>query len=114
MKPLVALSVLMLLSACDVFESPTAPDQNRAKLSGRVTQAASGVSYYPATVALLESTNEFSYESVNVEGYYRFSDVVPGRYVAVLTVGERAGAREKLREPIVILPGENVKDFVLP
>jgi Carboxypeptidase regulatory-like domain len=116
MKPLVALSllVLLLLPGCDAFDSITGPDEPVATLSGRVTTSSTAAPYYPASVALIESNGDFRFERVNTDGQYRFRSVQPGSYGLVLTLGEGAGVREAVRGTIEITPGANVRDFVVP
>lgn len=115
MKRLPILPILFLITftACDLFESPTDPSA-RATLSGRVTMAGSGRPHYPSSVAVVAGRPDFRYDSVDTEGRYRITGLEPGRYVLVLTLGQGAGTREGLREPIEITPGENVKDLVAP
>jgi hypothetical protein len=113
MKPPVILSLLLLslFPGCDWFHSPTAPE---ATLSGHVTTRSTGRPTYPATVALLDGQPDFQYEPVNTQGEYRFRSVKPGSYLVVLTLGQGAGVREAVREPIEITAGANVKDFTVP
>ncbi len=85
-----------------------------ASLLGRVTMQSTGRPHYPASVALLTGGENFRYDRIDTDGRYRFADVTPGRYIIVVTLGEGAGVREALREPIDIVPGPNVKDFVVP
>ena len=108
--PLLTL-LLLTLAACD---SITGPDDPEATLSGKVTMASTGRGYHPATVALMEPDGDFEYDETNPEGQYRFGDVRPGHYTLILTLGNRGGAREHLREPIEIRAGDNVRDFVAP
>lgn len=116
MRLLVTLSTLMLLflPGCDALDSITGPDDTGTTLTGHVTSTSIGRGYYPATVALVDGSPDFRYEGVNTEGRYRFRNLRPGRYIVVLTLGQGAGVREALREPIEIVEGANVKDFAVP
>jgi hypothetical protein len=115
MKALVLFSLLILLTlpGCDAFDSITGPDGQRATLSGRVTMASTGGGHYPAAVALVQGREEFPYDSVDPDGRYEIRNVKPGQYIVVVTLGQGAGTREGHREPIEIVAGSNVKDFVL-
>jgi hypothetical protein len=105
------LLLLAALSGCG-SDSPTAPDDRFATLSGRVTRTG-GAPEYPASVAILEGGDQFRYQYVNTEGRYEFQPLRAGNYIIVLTLGQGAGVREVLREPIVLAPGPNVRDFVV-
>ncbi len=108
----ICMAVVLLLAGCNRFFSPTSSDDGTT-LSGRLTTT-DGRAYYPASVALFESSGQHFYQKVDVEGRYRIKWLKPGSYELVLTTGEGAMTHEALRETIEIAPGANARDFVIP